>query len=73
MIDTVFAIFEKFPFTKWASIAGVALMLFGDKDFRQIGFGMLVAVGVFMFGLYLLVLEIDESDKEFRRRKSRRD
>jgi Sec-independent protein translocase protein TatA len=73
MIDALLAIFEKFPFTKWASIAGVALLFFGDKDFRQIGFWMLVVVGVFMLGLYLLVLEIDESDKEFRRRKNHRD
>lgn len=73
MIDAVFAIFEKFPFTKWTSIAGVVLLFLGDKDFRAIGFWMLVAVCIFMLGLYLLVLEMDESDKEFRRRKNHRD
>lgn len=73
MLDGIFAIFEKFPFTKWVAGIGVCLIFFGDKDWKQIGFWMVGAVAVFMLFIVFMVMEMDEQDKEFRRRKNRKD
>ena len=68
MIDGILAIFEKFPFSKWAAIVGFGLLFFGDKDWKQIGLWIVGGVIIFMIGLYWLIMDIEETDKEFRRR-----
>ncbi len=73
MLEGILAIFERFPFTKWVTGIGVLLLFFGDKDWRQIGFWLIVAIAVFMLVIAFMVMEMDEQDKEFRRRKNRRD
>ncbi len=73
MIDGILTIFEKFPFTKWLTVIGVLLLFFGDKDWKVIGFWLIAAVAVFMLVIVFMVMEIDEQNKEFKRRKNRKD
>lgn len=72
MLEGISAIFEKFPFAKWAAIVGGLLLFFGENNYQAIGLWICGGVAVFMLIIYFMVLEIEESDKEFRRRKNGR-
>ena len=69
MIEFIKAVFQIYPITMWASIAGLGFIFFGGRDWASVGFWLIGGVIAFMLLIYMTVEEIEE----WRRKKNRGD
>lgn len=67
MIEFIKAIFQIYPITMWASIAGLGFLLFGGRHWASIGLWLIGGVVVFMILVYMMI----EEHEEWIRKKNR--